>query len=111
MTRDALVSDATKATLFNFIEEVYDAKKIKSLGDLRFEKFMKVYGPKRGKSLLSNLIGIDASGFAPCEDKVSAHIKAADQQHLKQHTTEKDGWELLDGEYKLIWFYRDQLPV
>ena len=70
--------------------------------------------------MLSNLIGIDASGFAPCEDEVSAHIKrasfvakmwaAADQQHLEQHSTEEDGWELLDGEYQLIWFYGEQLP-
>ena len=73
---------------------------------------MKVYGSKRGKGLLSNLIGIDASGFAPCEAEVSAHIKrasfvakmceAADQQQLEQHPTDEDGWELLDGEYKLI---------
>ena len=67
----------------------------------------------------SNLIGIDASGFAPCEDEVSAHIRrasfvakmwAAADQHLEQHPTEEDGWELLDGEYKLIWFYGEQLP-
>ena len=120
MTRDAQLSDATKATLFSFTADVYGAKKNKSLGDLRFEKFMKVYGLKRGKSLLSNLISIDASGFAPCEDEVSAHIKrasfvvkmwaAADQQHLEQHPTEEDGWEILDSEYKLIWFYGEQLP-
>lgn len=120
MTREALVSDATKATLFSFTADIYGAKKNKSLGEVRFQKFMKVYGPKRGKCLFSNLIGIDASGFAPCEDEVSAHIKrasfvakmwaAADQQHLEQHPTEQDGWELLGGEYKLIWFYGEQLP-
>ena len=36
--------------------------------------------------------------------------EAADQQHLEQHPTDEDGWELLDGEYKLIWFYGEQLP-
>ena len=112
MSRDTNISDATKATLFQFTADVYGAKKTTSLGDYRFEKFMKIYGPKRGKSLLSNLKGIDASGLAPCEDEVTAHIKrasfvakmwsTADEQHLEQHPTEENGWQLLDGQYKPI---------
>ena len=120
MTRSALLSNETKATLFRFTAEVYGARKSTSLGDLRFLKFMNIYGPKKGKSLLSNLIGCDASGLAPCEDEVTAHINrasfvakmwaTADKQHIDQHPTEENGWQLVDGEYKPIWFYQEQLP-
>ena len=74
MTIDALFPYATKAILFNFTADGYGAMKNKSLGDLRFEKFMKVYRPKREKVSFSTY-RIDASGFAPCEDEVSAKIK------------------------------------
>jgi len=34
----------------------------------------------------------------------------AHQHHLQQHPTEENGWELVDDQYKPVWFYGEQLP-
>ena len=57
---------------------------------------------------------MDASGLPPCEDEINTHIKSAlffankwataDQNHIEQHHTEENGWQLIDDHYKLIWF-------
>ena len=72
---------------------------------------MQVYGPKeRGKNLLTNLRGIDASGLPTWESEVSAHINrallvatmwaSADKCHIEKHPTGENGWQLVDGHYK-----------
>ena len=35
---------------------------------------------------------------------------SADKCHIEQHPTEENGWELVDGHYKPVWFYGEQLP-
>ena len=78
MTKTTLISEATKASLLDFTASIYGAKDNTGLNNYRYQKFMQSYGPKgKGKNLLSNLRGTDASGLPPCEGEVSAHIKRA----------------------------------
>ena len=115
------VSAAMKQSLLNFNANVYGTKKNISLNCCRHQTFMPVYGPKgRGKNRLANLRVINASGLPPCESEVCANINrasfvatmwaSADKCHIEQHPTEDNRWELVDGHYKLIWFYGEQLP-
>ena len=63
---------------------------------------------------------MDASGLPPCEDELNTHIKRAsfvanmwaraDQNHIEQHPTEENGWQLVDDHYKPVWFEGEQLP-
>ena len=121
MSRGTEVSDATRTTLLNFTAKIYGAKENTSLNKCRYQKFIQAYGPKgQGKNPLANLRGIDASGLPPCEDEVITHIKrasfvaniwaTADQSHIEQHPTEENGWQLVDNQYKPIWFEGEQLP-
>ena len=112
---------AARESLMNFTASVYGAKQNSSINNCRYQKFMQVYAPKgKGKNPLANLRGIDASGLPPCESEVAAHMNRAsfvarmwahgNQSHIEQHPTEADGWELVDGQYKPIWFDGEQLP-
>jgi len=114
------VPDATRESLLNFTASVYGAKKNSSLNKCRYQKFIQAYAPKgRGKNLLANLRGIDASALQPCESEVTAHINRTsfvakmwshNESHIEQQPTEENGWELLDGQYKPVWFDGEQLP-
>ncbi|KAG1714590.1 hypothetical protein GQR58_001019 [Nymphon striatum] len=123
MVTSTTVSNRTKAALQRFTATMYGAKDSTNtrLNEWRYEKFMKTYGPKgNGKHLLANLKGMDASGLPPCEDELNPHIKRAsfvanmwaraDQNHIEQHATEENGWQLVDDHYKLVWFEGEQLP-
>ena len=34
----------------------------------------------------------------------------ANQNHIEQHSTEENGWQLIDDYYKPVWFEGEQLP-
>ena len=34
----------------------------------------------------------------------------ANESHIEQQLTEENGWQLLDGQYKPVWFDGQQLP-
>ena len=87
----------------------------------RFKTFERIDKPKlRGKNPLDKLKGTDASGIPPCEREVAAHIECvsfvsrmlanADKPIIQQHPSVDDGWELVEDQYKPIWFQGDQLP-
>ena len=33
-----------------------------------------------------------------------------DKSHIDQHPTEENGWQIIEGQYKPIWFDGEQLP-
>ena len=123
MAKSKVISDTTEAMLLKFTANVYGAKDSvsTSLNGHRHQKFMQTYGPKgNGQKLLASLRGVDASELPPCEDEVIPHMKracfvasmwaTADQSHIDQHPTEENGWQLVDGRYKPIWFEGQLLP-
>ena len=65
-----------------------------------------------------NLRGIDASSLPPRESKISAHMKRASfiahtwanayQTQIRAQHTNENGWELVDGQYRYIWFEGEQ---
>ena len=116
-----IVSNDSNNAILSFISRMYGSKPNTSLNDWRYQKFIFAYGPKgHGKNLLANLRGIDGSSLPPCEAEANAHIKrasfvahiwaSAHENQINQQPTEENGWELVDGQYRPVWFMAEQLP-
>ena len=105
MTKSTLISDAAKASILDFTTSIYGAKDNTGLNNCRYQNFMQSYGPKgKGKNLLSNLRGTDASGLPPCEGEVSAHIKRASFVAKIWSAADKTTWSsillnIMDGRW------------
>ena len=121
MAENAEVSTDTRATVLSFTAVMYGGKPNARLNDCRYQKFLSVYGTKgHQKNLLSDLKGVDASGLPPCENVVIPHLQRAAfvarmwsnsaRNEIVRLPLEENGWLLVDGELKPIWFDGDQLP-
>lgn len=115
-------TETSRATLQHFTASIYGAKAGTALNKHRYQKFENSYGPKmKGNNPLAKLKGIDASGIPPCESECNMHINRvafvskmwanADQLEIMQDPKERDGWQLVDGNYMPIWFEGEQMPA
>ena len=86
----------------------------------RLEIFERAYKPSKRGHRLSKLKGIDGSNLPPCEAELFQHAKRASfvskmwatavSSEIKQLPNDGEGWELHNGEYRIIWFEGRQLP-
>ena len=85
----------------------------------RWKSFEKPFGPSAtSKNPLQKLRGIDASCLPLCRPELLNHIKrsafvarmwsVADKPFIDLEP--REGWELVDGRYDIVWFSGQQLP-
>ena len=69
---------------------------------------------------MDKIKGLDASAFPPCEGTFSCHVKraafvaamwaGANRRDIIQHPTEKNGWEIVENRFRIIWYTGEQFP-
>ena len=114
-------SEETKTILQEFVCRLYGLRKNvnTSLNKHRFNVVEKTYS-RRGNSTqpFQKLKSIEGSSIPPCEAELAPHIDrnafvarlwgSAHQQRMNK--VPHMGWEKVDNEFHVVWFYGEQLP-
>ncbi len=103
------LNEGTINTLALFIAEMYGSRGKLSLSEVRFQAFIKHFGPE----------GIDASSLPPCETELKCQLERANFVEVMWHDDanrstinklQTGGWRLDNGRCSPIWFTGAQMP-
>lgn len=114
-----VLTEEVIATLKEFVCVLYGARKPVPLNKHRFNVVEKTYKRKAtAKHPFDKLKSIEGSSIPPCESELAPHIDrcafvarlwgSAHQNDLQK--TPACGWEIIDGEFRIIWFNGEQMP-
>lgn len=118
LATDDVTDTATCQTLEKYTAKLYGAKKSMPLNKHRHNVFEKSFGPKRGKNPLARLKGVDASSIPLWENEIKQKIHRSNFVAMTWHAAchniipkePKQGWEIIDQSYKIVWFTGPQMP-
>lgn len=110
-------TEKTIKTLQYFVATLYGAKGSTSLNKHRFNVVEKTYNHK-GKAPFSKLKSIAGSSIPPCEAELAPHIDrcafvaklwgSAHRRYIDKTPTK--GWDVIENEYRVVWYYGEQFP-
>ena len=114
------ISDLTAKEIERFTCTLYGMSKLNSINDVRYALFQQKYAPKRNKTPLEKIQGINPSSMPPCHavlrnkllrtNYVASLWKNANKPKPVTLNAEQHGWVLENGKYSINWFQCSQLP-
>jgi hypothetical protein len=103
-----------------FTCSLYGMTKLKDINDVRYALFQQKYAPKRNKSPLEKIQGINPSSMPPCHAVLRNKLlrtnfvvsvwKNANTPKPVKLNAEQHGWNLANCKYYINWFECSQLP-
>ena len=114
------ISDLTAKEIERFTCTLYGMSKLNSINDVRYALFQQKYAPKRNKTPLEKIQGINPSSMPPCHavlrnkllrtNYVASLWKNANKPKPVTLNAEQHGWVVENGKYSINWFQCSQLP-